>query len=94
MSEASQPHEENSPASQHPFGPPTGIPLVDHILTPGSTLNPGFLLILDAAFAALAIVLVSLFIVTSYNIHFLVLFVIELALWVSVKWYVDFAAAP
>ncbi|TFY80281.1 hypothetical protein EWM64_g3738 [Hericium alpestre] len=62
---------------------------VSNILTPGSSLNPAFLLILDAAFAFLFMVLVSVAILTSGNIHLLALIAIELALWASVKWFVN-----
>lgn len=86
MSEATQPQSETSPASGTPLGGATGNGLVDHILTPGSTLDPRFLLILDVAFTVLSVLLVALYVVTSFNIHFLALIVIELALWASVKW--------
>ncbi|KAH9894190.1 ER protein Pkr1-domain-containing protein [Cubamyces lactineus] len=59
-----------------------------NILTPGSSLNPTFLRILDGAFALLFAVLFSLFILTRGNIHLLFLMVIECCLWASVKWFV------
>lgn len=57
-----------------------------NILTPGSSLHPTFILILDASFAALFAVLVGLLFLTSGNIHFFALIMIELCLWGSVKW--------
>ncbi|THH20130.1 hypothetical protein EW146_g1146 [Bondarzewia mesenterica] len=62
---------------------------MSNILTPGSSLDPTFLLILDAAFAFLFFVLFSLAVVTSGNIHLLALICIELLLWASVKWFVN-----
>lgn len=59
---------------------------VSQILTPGSSLHPTFLLILDLSFAALLVVLVFLLFLTSGNVHFIGLIGIELALWASVKW--------
>ncbi|KAJ2990129.1 hypothetical protein NUW54_g8568 [Trametes sanguinea] len=59
-----------------------------NILTPGSSLNPTFLLILDGAFGLLLVVLLSLFVITHWNIHLLFLMVIEGCLWASVKWFV------
>ncbi|KZT13132.1 uncharacterized protein LAESUDRAFT_710199 [Laetiporus sulphureus 93-53] len=59
-----------------------------NILTPGSSLNPTFLLLLDAAFGALLLVLLSLAVATRGNIHLISLMGIELALWASVKWFV------
>jgi hypothetical protein len=58
----------------------------DTILTPGSSLHPTFLLVLDGAFAALFLVLTSLAFLTAGNVHILALMGIELALWGSVKW--------
>ncbi|THV03286.1 Pkr1-domain-containing protein [Dendrothele bispora CBS 962.96] len=58
-----------------------------NILTPGSSLHPTFLLILDACFAALLIILLGLLFATR-SIHFVALTAIELALWASVKWFV------
>ncbi|KAI0356698.1 hypothetical protein OH77DRAFT_1423660 [Trametes cingulata] len=59
-----------------------------NILTPGSSLNPTFLLILDGAFGFLLLVLLSLFILTRGNLHLLFLMIIECCLWASVKWFV------
>lgn len=60
-----------------------------NILTPGSSLNPKFLAILDGAFLFLLLVLIFLAILTSGNRHILALIAIELALWTSVKWFVE-----
>ncbi|RDB23183.1 hypothetical protein Hypma_009557 [Hypsizygus marmoreus] len=59
-----------------------------NILTPGSSLNPTFLAILDSAFVSLFLVLLGLAFVTQ-SPHMLALMVIELCLWASVKWYVN-----
>lgn len=58
------------------------------ILEPGSSLNPKFLLVVDATFASLFFVLVVFAVLTQGNIHLIFLTFIELALWASVKWYV------
>jgi hypothetical protein len=60
--------------------------LFSNILAPGSSLNPAFLLVVDAVLALLALTLVSLVIATGGNLHLIALLVIELALWVSIKW--------
>lgn len=59
---------------------------LDNILTPGSSLNPTFLFIVDAALGLLLVVLLSLFILTRGNLHLLFLMVIECCLWASIKW--------
>ncbi|CDO74113.1 hypothetical protein BN946_scf185043.g163 [Trametes cinnabarina] len=59
-----------------------------NILTPGSSLNPTFLLLLDGAFGLLLVVLFALFVITHWNVHLLFLMVIEGCLWASVKWFV------
>jgi hypothetical protein len=58
------------------------------ILEPGSSFNPIFLLVVDATFASLFFVLVACAVLTQGNIHLVFLTFIELALWMSVKWYV------
>ncbi|TEB35455.1 hypothetical protein FA13DRAFT_1788093 [Coprinellus micaceus] len=60
-----------------------------NILTPGSSLHPTFQIILDGAFAALFTILLTLAILTSGNPHIFALIIIELALWASVKWFVN-----
>ncbi|KAJ3547738.1 hypothetical protein NMY22_g1529 [Coprinellus aureogranulatus] len=60
-----------------------------NILTPGSSLHPTFQIILDGAFAALFVILLILAILTSGNVHIFALLLIELALWGSVKWFVN-----
>ncbi|KAK0206151.1 hypothetical protein DFS33DRAFT_562805 [Desarmillaria ectypa] len=62
---------------------------LSQILTPGSSLHPTFLLILDLSFAALLVVLVFLLFLTSGSVHFIGLIGIELALWASVKWFIN-----
>ena len=59
---------------------------LSNILTPGSSLNPSFLLVVDGVLALLALTLLSLVIVTGGNVHLIALLFIELALWVSIKW--------
>jgi len=60
-----------------------------NILTPGSSLHPTFLLLVDGAFAMLLLVLISLAVITRGNVHFFALMMIEVALWASVKWFVN-----
>lgn len=57
-----------------------------NILTPGSSLNPTFLLIVDSALASLLFVFISLLYLSGGNSHFIFLIVIEGCLWASVKW--------
>ncbi|KAJ6539141.1 hypothetical protein B0H19DRAFT_1269492 [Mycena capillaripes] len=59
------------------------------ILTPGSSLHPQFLFVLDIAFAALLFILLGLAVLTSGNLHIFALIAIELGLWASVKWFVN-----
>ena len=56
------------------------------ILTPGSSLNPKFLLVVDGVLASLALILVSLIVASGGSLHPIALLLIELALWVSIKW--------
>ncbi|KAJ8086406.1 hypothetical protein AAF712_002145 [Marasmius tenuissimus] len=60
---------------------------LSNILTPGSSLHPTFLLILDVAFVALLLILLGLLFATR-SLHFAGLIFIELCLWASVKWFV------
>ena len=60
--------------------------LLSTILTPGSSLNPTFLLVVDGVLALLALTLVSLIVLTGGSVHPIALLLIELALWVSIKW--------
>ncbi|KAH9843700.1 uncharacterized protein C8Q71DRAFT_10680 [Rhodofomes roseus] len=79
-----------SDAKEQPSQPPAlnEQPLFNTLLAPGSSLHPTLLLLLDAAFVALFLVFLSLAILTRGNVHLLVLMVIEVALWGSVKWFV------
>ncbi|EAU84594.1 hypothetical protein CC1G_00113 [Coprinopsis cinerea okayama7 len=61
----------------------------NNILKPGSSLQPTFLAIVDGAFAVLLVILLSLAFLTSGNPHIFALIFIELALWASVKWFVN-----
>jgi hypothetical protein len=63
-------------------------PFLGSILEPGSSFDPTFLFVVDGVFLSLFIVLVTFAILTRGNIHLIFLTFIELALWVSVKWYV------
>ena len=56
------------------------------VLTPGSSLNPTFLLVVDGVLALLALTLVSLIIAPGVSVHPITLLLIELALWASIKW--------
>lgn len=60
--------------------------IITSILTPGSSLNPTFLLIVDLVLALLLGTFLVLAILTRGNIHVLVLMGIELGLWASIKW--------
>lgn len=60
---------------------------VSEILRPGSSLHPKFLRVLDAAFLFLLVVFLGLLLATG-SVHIVVLLIIELALWASVKWFV------
>ncbi|KZP24578.1 hypothetical protein FIBSPDRAFT_1042042 [Athelia psychrophila] len=62
---------------------------LDNILTPGSSLNPTFLLIVDAAFTFLLLVFIMLAYLTGGSIHVFALMGIEFCLWASVKWFVN-----
>ncbi|KAA1466276.1 hypothetical protein DENSPDRAFT_22952 [Dentipellis sp. KUC8613] len=81
MAPSAKPSESDADSANESF--------MSGILAPGSSLNPTFLLVLDAAFALLLVVLLSLAVVTAGNIHLLALTAIELALWASVKWFVN-----
>ncbi|KAH9173423.1 hypothetical protein EDB89DRAFT_2068871 [Lactarius sanguifluus] len=59
------------------------------VLTPGSSLTPTFLLLVDGVLALLALTLVSLIVVSGGSVHPIALLLIELALWVSIKWFVN-----
>lgn len=66
-----------------------GADFISHILTPGSSLHPTFLLIVDGAFALLTVVLLGMIALTygtTGNVHFVILTVIDVGLWGSVKW--------
>lgn len=65
---------------------------LSNIFTPGSSLNPTFLLMLDGAFALLLCVFLGLLVLTRGNFHIIALIVIEGCLWASVKWYVHGAS--
>jgi len=66
-----------------------GFSFFGDMLKPGSSLNPAFLAVVDAAFVSLFLVFVGLAFVTSGNFHIFALMAIELALWASVKWFVN-----
>ncbi len=60
--------------------------VVSHIMTPGSSLNPTFLLLLDCSLGLLLTVFLLL-LAMSKSLHFVALILIELGLWASVKLY-------
>ncbi|KAG2152025.1 hypothetical protein BD769DRAFT_16159 [Suillus cothurnatus] len=62
---------------------------ISFILKPGSSLHPTFLFAVDAAFALLFFVFLWSAYLTKGNPHFFVLMGIQLALWASVKWFVQ-----
>jgi len=62
--------------------------VVGHILTPGSSLDPKFIMILDGVLGTLALLLTALLWTTGGNLHFLALLSLELALWMTIKWFV------
>jgi uncharacterized membrane protein len=62
---------------------------ISFLLKPGSSLHPTFLLAVDAAFALLFVVFAWSAYLTKGNLHFFALMGIQLALWASIKWYVD-----
>ncbi|KDR83337.1 hypothetical protein GALMADRAFT_109699 [Galerina marginata CBS 339.88] len=76
-----------SPARDEPQSEDTSF--FANILTPGSSLHPTFLLVVDCAFLILLLVFVVLALLTSGNPHIFALMVIELCLWASVKWFVN-----
>jgi len=59
------------------------------ILKPGSSLHPSFLLVVDGAFAVLFLIFAWSAYLTNGSIHFFFLMGIELALWASIKWFVQ-----
>ncbi|KAJ8595361.1 hypothetical protein M405DRAFT_807464 [Rhizopogon salebrosus TDB-379] len=62
---------------------------VSFLLKPGSSLHPTFLLAVDAAFALLFVVFAWSAYLTKGNLHFFALMGIQLALWASIKWFVQ-----
>ncbi|KAI0347046.1 hypothetical protein BDW22DRAFT_1425126 [Trametopsis cervina] len=60
-----------------------------NILTPGSSLHPSLLLILDGAFGLLLCVFLGLLVLTKGSVHIFALIGIEGCLWASVKWVVS-----
>ncbi|OJA14095.1 hypothetical protein AZE42_10007 [Rhizopogon vesiculosus] len=62
---------------------------ISFLLKPGSSLHPTFLLAVDAAFALLFVVFLWSAYLTKGNPHFFVLMGIQLALWGSIKCFVD-----
>jgi len=69
--------------------PPTDSDFLSNILAPGSSLNPSFLLVVDVVLALLSLTLGSLAIATGGNVHLIALLFIALALWMSIKWFVN-----
>lgn len=60
--------------------------LWNSIFTPGTT--PTLLIATNASFAALQLVLLALLLVT-YSIHFLILSVLCMGLWVAINWFAN-----
>ncbi|KZO97993.1 hypothetical protein CALVIDRAFT_535591 [Calocera viscosa TUFC12733] len=63
------------------------VSFVSDILTPGSSLRPQFLLVLDVVLGFLFFVFLSLLFLT-WSLHFLALMLITVGLWGSVKFFV------
>ncbi|KAI0721933.1 ER protein Pkr1-domain-containing protein [Cerioporus squamosus] len=61
---------------------------ISNILTPGSSLNPLFLTIVDGVLATLLLIFLGLLFLTRGSIHFIFLMAITGCLWASVKWFV------
>ncbi|KAI0751282.1 hypothetical protein C8Q80DRAFT_1268545 [Daedaleopsis nitida] len=68
--------------------PPADDGFVSNILTPGSSLNPVFLYIVDGVLASLMTILLALLVLSRGSIHFVFLILITGCLWASVKWFV------
>ena len=64
----------------------SGSDFLSTVLTPGSSLSPTFLLVVDGVLALLALTLISLIFVSGGSVHPIALLLVELALWVSIKW--------
>jgi len=62
--------------------------LISHVMTPGSTVSPAFLLMVDVTLFSLLFLFISLLVLT-WSLHFLALGAITLGLWGSVKLYVE-----
>ncbi|KAI0773772.1 hypothetical protein C8Q74DRAFT_1368328 [Fomes fomentarius] len=62
--------------------------LFANILTPGSSLNPVFLHIVDGVLAILMLIFLALLILTRGSVHFVFLMIVTGCLWASVKWFV------
>lgn len=62
-----------------------GFAWLDTILERGSSLRPEFIYLLDGILAALFLILALLLVLTR-SLHFVVLMVIVVGLWASVRW--------
>ncbi|RDX53076.1 hypothetical protein OH76DRAFT_1399674 [Lentinus brumalis] len=61
---------------------------ISNILTPGSSLNPAFLTVVDGVLATLLLIFLGLLILTRGSVHFIFLMLVTGCLWASVKWFV------
>ncbi len=90
MDEPADRHGGENTSQQGPgsesLAPSTDSDFLSNILTPGSSLNPTFLLVVDVVLALLSLTLGSLVVATGGNVHLIALLFIALALWVSIKW--------
>ncbi len=66
---------------------------ISNILTPGSSLNPAFLTIVDGVLATLLLIFLGLLILTRGSVHFIFLMLVTGCLWASVKWCVALCGA-
>ncbi|KAF9013351.1 hypothetical protein BDQ17DRAFT_1343258 [Cyathus striatus] len=73
---------------QEPLATEESESFFSNILTPGSSLHPTFLAVVDGAFALLFAVFIVLAFLTRGNIHIFALMAIEVALYGSVKWFI------
>ena len=62
------------------------VDFLSNILTPGSSLNPVFLTIVDCVLATLLLIFLGLLVLSRGSIHFILLIIITGCLWASVKW--------
>lgn len=65
--------------------------IVNSIFEPG--VNRGVLLIMNASFLGLFLILLYLLYATSFNIHVCLLFLLSLLLFISIQWFIKQTAS-